>query len=55
MVTSGDPKIEQIIGDYVIVPYGYDLGLSVIQYVYVNASDVQRCESNHLDGYVFHN
>lgn len=55
MVTSGDPKIGQIIGDYVIVPCGYDLGLSVIQYVYVNASDVQRCESNHLDGYVFHN
>ena len=53
MVTNGDPKAGTIIGDYVIVPWGYDLGNTFIQYVYIDSADIRYCGSLHLDGYQF--
>lgn len=55
MITSGDPKAGTIIGDYVVVACGYDLGNSFWQYVYINRADIRRCESNHMAGYAFQN
>lgn len=53
MITNGDPKAGTIIGDYVIVPTNYDLGNSIIQYVYINSADIRYCGSMHLEGYQF--
>ena len=55
MVTSGDPKLGTPVGNYVIVPYSYDLGTTAFHFVYVNPDDIQRCETVHLSGYSFHN
>lgn len=55
MITNGDPKAGTIVGDYVIVPYSYDLGNTFMQYVYIDSSDIRYCGSLHLDGYQFQN
>lgn len=55
MITSGDPLLGTPVGNYVVVACSYDLGNSVIQYVYIDPAHIQRCNTVYLSGYKFHN